>query len=699
MGLPPLFIGFVAAISAAAATRVPSRAPSPSSQIPGKVPSVAPVPNTCNLLANGDFETGCVGDVPDDWRRYVASSRTSPLKIADRVVPPSNRSDAYGSSGVVTPTRAHSGAWSIAYRGSEWQLVESGSFKVVTGTRYALTFWAYSTTARQNIRTEFLTFLPGVSCVVGITYCYRGLSVLPASSTDYVRTHLTSGANAWQQFTHAFTAAETADVRLNIGAYGVAGELFIDELAIRADGPCVAPAQPSASPTQRTTKAPGSQSVQVTPAPTPVGCPHNFPLLKNGDFEIGAVGQAPTNWTSYTDTDTGPSSGQCRRGGSAGLVSTDAARAGRSVMFSGLGWRLIESSTVRVVAGQRYVLGFWAYSSTSAFQPVRTEFTKTAAQGRPGDDQTANHRSDQGSEGAAIRPAIPPNRAPAVSAPAGDYVRTHVTSAARVWQQFTHAFTAAETADVRLNIGAFRVAGQLFVDDVALLGGGPCNETVPISTGCRQQAIRACARNPMLCHCSSLPFDLSPSAVAAAPKSFFQMAEDAAGQCTGYELNETVPRCLGLAAKAVTDCSARGRRPLATCATKVQGEHGEFDVVALAQCVMLATPVRPACFPALRAMAGSLSESNEGVLPDTVSPIASLVASKSPSGGRKHNFTHSPALPRPDHDSSSTVLTVVFVFLALVLCGFVIRKVLLARRARQVAGEEAAVTGEPDKAP
>jgi hypothetical protein len=270
--------------------------------------------------------------------------------------------------------------------------------------------------------------------------------------------------------------------------------------------------------------------------------------------------------------------------------------------------------------------------------------------------------------------------------------------AAKVWQQFAHAFTAAETADVRLNIGAFRVAGQLFVDDVAIHGGGPCNETVPISTGCRQQTLRACTKNPALCYCSSLLFHLSPAAAptdSPSKKSFFEMAEEAAAQCTAVALTETgVPRCLALAVKAVTDCTARGRQPLATCATNVQGAHGEFDVVALAQCVMLATPARPACFPALRAMAGALTESNEGVLPDTVSPTAS--ASSVPhkgnqSTGGRANFTHSPALPHPDHASSQTVLLVVFVVLALAGAGFVVRKVLLARRARQVAGEDQAL--------
>jgi hypothetical protein len=163
-----------------------------------------------NMLPNGDFELGSNGREPTDWMRY----------------------GSYGNTGLRSSEQAHSGSHSIKYTGGSWQLIENGPsdsasrLNLKNGQAYKLTFWARSTASSQNIRTEFLNYP-----VTGSKSHYS--SQVYTSSGSFVKTHHTSAANTWQQFTHTFTPSRDQPiVRLNIGPHGVSGSLYIDDVVL-----------------------------------------------------------------------------------------------------------------------------------------------------------------------------------------------------------------------------------------------------------------------------------------------------------------------------------------------------------------------------------------------------------------------------------------------------------------------------------
>ena len=150
------------------------------------------------------------GREPTDWMRY----------------------GRYGNTGLRSSEQAHSGSHSIKYTGGSWQLIENGPsdsasrLNLKKGQAYKVTFWARSTSSRQNIRTEFLNYP-----VTGSKSHYS--SRVYTSSGSFVKTHHTSAANTWQQFTHTFTPSRDQPiVRLNIGPHGVSGSLYIDDVVL-----------------------------------------------------------------------------------------------------------------------------------------------------------------------------------------------------------------------------------------------------------------------------------------------------------------------------------------------------------------------------------------------------------------------------------------------------------------------------------
>jgi hypothetical protein len=187
----------------------------------------AQTPNSCtlqNLLPNGGFEDGVPGVLPTGWTRYL------------RYALPSGQVtevNSYGNSGLISADVAHSGAQSVMYAGTGWQLIENGpekanTLQVLSAEQYTLSFWAFSTAPNQNIRSEFLKF----PCF-DKTCSWSG-QLSTTNNSRFVQSHSTAAAHSWQQFTHTFTSAESATVRLNIGPNGVSGDhrLYIDDVVV-----------------------------------------------------------------------------------------------------------------------------------------------------------------------------------------------------------------------------------------------------------------------------------------------------------------------------------------------------------------------------------------------------------------------------------------------------------------------------------
>jgi len=150
------------------------------------------------------FEGGNEGAIPDSWRRY----------------------GSYGSTGVKSSEQKHCGEFSAKYEGESWQLIENAARATLeSGTTYHCTFWAYGASG-QEMRTEFLKYADDSASYSG---------TFAVSSGNFVETHTISEADTWQKFTHTFTAAETADFRVNFGIPN--GKAYLDDLAVAPAGP------------------------------------------------------------------------------------------------------------------------------------------------------------------------------------------------------------------------------------------------------------------------------------------------------------------------------------------------------------------------------------------------------------------------------------------------------------------------------
>jgi len=162
--------------------------------------------------ANGNFDLGEEGQIPTHWERFMA----------------------FGKTGLFSKQQARSGGTSVWFSGPGWQLIETSEQKsdritLTQGTKYSLTFFARSTIVGQNIRTMFVNYIGPASNQPRELITTAGLPQ---------KFHYVSAANTWQKFEHSFTSGEVANkVRMNIGAHGASGDLWIDDIFLtRVDG-------------------------------------------------------------------------------------------------------------------------------------------------------------------------------------------------------------------------------------------------------------------------------------------------------------------------------------------------------------------------------------------------------------------------------------------------------------------------------
>jgi hypothetical protein len=168
------------------------------------------------LLQNGGFENGAIGSIPEGWSRYR------------------------GITGLISTDTAHGGSKSIKFtgggHGGVWELIENGGvndqaaeMELEAGKTYVLTFWAYSTTAGQAIRSEFLKYR-------GTTDAenYAGVIETVCCGDPYVLKHKTTAANTWEKFTHTISVETTQSSRVNLGYAVINGALYLDDVSVDA---------------------------------------------------------------------------------------------------------------------------------------------------------------------------------------------------------------------------------------------------------------------------------------------------------------------------------------------------------------------------------------------------------------------------------------------------------------------------------
>lgn len=158
--------------------------------------------------ANGNFEVGSPGNIPDHWRRFRS----------------------FGTTGLLSTEQARSGNHSVWFSGPGWELIETGPLgnerlSVTRGSNYSVSFWARSTISNQNIRTMFAVHMgPSRGCYT------RPLRTSYGAAQKF---HYVSVANVWQRFQHSFTAAEwTNKVRINIGPSAAKGSVWVDDILL-----------------------------------------------------------------------------------------------------------------------------------------------------------------------------------------------------------------------------------------------------------------------------------------------------------------------------------------------------------------------------------------------------------------------------------------------------------------------------------
>jgi len=234
-----------------------------------------------------------------------------------------------------------------------------------------------------------------------------------------------------------------------------------------------------------------------------------------------------------------------------------------------------------------------------------------------------------------------------------------------------------------------------------------------LSAGCLQQTLVACRSNNQLCYCS---FD-------TAPTDIFKLASDASSKCTAARLQEPgVPTCVRSVVLTLNQCSSGGQNALFTCTRSQQsGQTGQtVNMMALAQCILMMAPtLQVGCIPALASMYSALIQAGQAAMPssptpptrpgwpstaptDTAWPFATSTpaAPIPPLQSRPPRQGARPAGPQgapPEWDgrwsTAATVMTTIGVILALAATGYLARRVLIARRVRQMQGQEMASGG------
>jgi hypothetical protein len=396
-------------------------------------------------------------------------------------------------------------------------------------------------------------------------------------------------------------------------------------------------------------------------AQTPTSCPLQN-LLPNGGFEEGVPGVLPIGWTRY------------ELYGNSGLISADVAHSGaQSVMYAGTGWQLIENgperpNTLQVLSAEQYTLTFWAFS-TAPNQNIRSEFLRY-----PCFDKTCSYAGQLSTKNNSR------------------FVQSHSTAAAYSWQQFTHTFTAAESATVRLNIGPNGVSQRLYIDDVVVIRRGCQSLPQPpalrpsLSAGCMQQTLTACGSNDQLCYCA---FDQASSA-----QDIFALASAAASRCTPARLQEQgMPECIRSVVESTAACAAGGQNLLTTCVARSQTAPNTLNVVALAQCIVQLVPLTPSrCLASLYSMATALTQaSGSAAGGSTPASTPVLPLSSAPRAGSGTSYLPAPTeqggpsskSPLPPAAIAVVVSTVALVLVGALLVG---RRIALIRRDRRLHG-------------
>jgi len=273
-----------------------------------------------NLVRNSGFENG-----KTDWAFYTSSS---------------------GAFTVGTPAFecANAAQLQIGQSGTNVQLYQRG-IQLQAGTRYRLSFAAYSSTGRDLA-----------------VYLHNHQS--PYNNYGLIVNSVNLGTN-WQTYSFEFTAngnAGDARLRFWLAPFAQAGDLYrIDDVRLVA----VSGGQPT--PTVLPTNTPAGPGPTVTaPAPTPTGSapvptatppsgsctPVTSGAIRNGGFESGSA-----NWLFYTDSSgsftTGAPAYECAR-----AASVQINRYGTNVQ--------LYQNGIQLAANTRYRLRFAAYSSTGA---------------------------------------------------------------------------------------------------------------------------------------------------------------------------------------------------------------------------------------------------------------------------------------------------------------------------------------------